>query len=192
MNSEQEPTIFLGELLEGYHQYQGRTNDCGPTVAAILGNAYLREDRFQGPEVAEWLNKIHLAAGPCPRPIVGRVPGWATFPWGITHFLRSEGVPGGWKPFQKPEDLLRGLRANRLMAVVIGEPFRWKAGRYQGWSHYLVACGYDQGHGYLFLDPAARHRPEGDRWEQGGMVWKTEREFYPLWRKMLRVLITVG
>lgn len=192
MEPELDPTFFLGNVLEDYHQYQGSTNDCGPTVAAILGNAYLGEDRFQGPEVAAWLNKVHLAPGPLPRPVVGRIPGWATFPWGITRYLKTQGIPGRWKPLRTQEDLLHGLRADRLMAVVIGEPFRWEAGRYKGWSHYLVPCGYDQQEGYLFLDPAVRKRSEGDRWERAGLVWKPEREFQVLWRKMLRMLITVG
>ena len=187
-----ESAEIINVPLEDYHQYQGQTNDCGPTTAAILGNAYLNELRFQGPEVAERLNRLNFSLRPIPHFVLGRIPGWATFPWGIAYFLRSRGIPVSWKPFRDREDLLEGIRADQLMAVIIGEPFLKKDRRFAGWSHYLIVAGYQSQRGFLVLDPGKKQRSGGDRWEQKGMVWRPEEEFLSLWRKMFRVIITVG
>jgi hypothetical protein len=189
---EPESTLMMRTSLGDYHQYQGQSNDCGPTAAAILGNAYFDEDRFQGAEIAGQLNQIKLP-GQLLQPLLpARIRGWATFPWGVTRFLRSHQIPAVWKLFGSREGLLHAVQVDRLTAVIVGRPLLWRGWRYAGWSHYLILVGYHQEFGWLLLDPAVKRKPEGTWWQQQGMIWKKDKEFFWLWGKMLRMIITVG
>lgn len=190
--NEPEPTLGLNPALGDFHQYQGVTNDCGPTAAAILGNAYLDDIRYQGSEVAERMNRGMFPGFDLQAFIPARIPGWATFPWGITRFLRSQQIPASWKIFGHRGTLMQAVQDGRLTAVVIGQPFLCRGWRWEGWSHYLILVGYQQVHGWLLLDPAVKKQPGGKWWQQKGMIWKKDEEFLPLWDNMLRMTITVG
>ena len=176
-----------------YHQYQGRTNDCGPTSLAIVANSLLGEERFQGPLVAQDLNRVDVGIRPRPRLVVRRIPNWATFPWGIAAYLRDHGIPARWRPLGTLEGLRRNLLANRITIVTIGEPIHWKGRRYTGWAHTKVLFGHTPGQGFLFVDPAySRNADDSDSWRRFGLTWQDEGEFLRQWRNMMRIAIEVG
>ena len=183
----------LSTQVYRYHQYQGRTNDCGPTSLAIVANALLGEERFQGPAVAEDLNKLALGIRPRPHFAVRRIPNWATFPWGIAGYLRENEIPARWRPLGTLERLRRNLLSNRITIVTIGEPIHWKGRRYTGWAHTKVLFGHTPGQGFLFVDPAySRAGDDADSWRRFGLSWQEEGEFLRQWRNMLRIAIEVG
>jgi hypothetical protein len=186
----QEISYRLSEPVFAYHQYQGQTNDCGPTCLAIAANAARDENLFHGPDLAQQLNKIAFRWTPFPRPVVRRVPGWATFPWGMVDYLREESITARWSVLNPPEKLLNILLEDRLAVVVLGQPLRWKKWQYLGWSHYKILYGYTPGRGYVFVDPGRRKM--GDTWGQHGLFWQAEEDFLPLWRNMGRILVEVG
>ena len=54
--------FHLSKAVYRYHQYQGLTNDCGPTSLAIAANALLGREAFQAPAVAEdEVSRLYLA-----------------------------------------------------------------------------------------------------------------------------------
>jgi hypothetical protein len=189
MNLE-EVTYRLTFPLNEFHQYQGKTNDCGPTSLAIAANAYLGEERYQGTQVAEAMNRIAFELRPIPHLVVRRIRNWATFPWGIAHYLREIEIPARWAVFTQPEQLLERIQADRLTMVIIGEPWKWKKWKYKGWSHIKLLYGYTPGRGYLFVDPGSRKL--GDEWKRAGFFWQGEEDFLRLWRNMGRIRIEVG
>lgn len=186
-------TFHLRTPVYRYHQHQGNTNDCGPTSLAIAANALLGEERFQGPRVAEEMNDPAFEVRPFPHFVVRRVRNWATFPWGIVHYLRQQDIPARWSPLGTANRLRRNLLADRITIVMIGEPLRWKRRRYAGWGHAKVLFGYAPGRGLLFVDPAYQRRPdEPDSWERHGLFWQEEKEFLRQWRGLGRIYIEIG
>ncbi|MCD4737926.1 MAG: hypothetical protein K8R89_01525 [Anaerolineae bacterium] len=89
-------TLRLNTPLHKYHQYQGKTNNCGPTSLAIVANAIWGQTRLQGPRVAQELSTPRFRARPIPHPVVRRIPNWATFPWGLVDYLRQQEIPARW------------------------------------------------------------------------------------------------
>ncbi len=186
-------TRHLRTPVYRYHQYQGETNDCGPTCAAIAANALLGEVRFQGAEVAREMNRPAFEARPLPHVVVRRVPNWATFPWGITHYLGQHGIPARWRLLNPVETLGRNLREDRISIVMLGQPLRRRGWRYAGWSHAKILFGHTPERGLLFVDPRYRRQPEADNpWARWGLFWQKEREFLRLWRGLGRICIEVG
>jgi hypothetical protein len=175
-----------------YHQYQGDTNDCGPTSLAIAANAVRGREVLEGETVAEEMNRFGLAWRAFPYVMLSRIPGWATFPWGIVHYLRKQGIPARWRPFGTVERLRKNLLGNQLTIVMVGEPLRWEGGRYQGWAHAKIVFGHIAGHGFLFVDPAVRRPENAKRIEHHGLSWQREGEFLRQWRNLLRVYVEVG
>ena len=186
-------TFHLHTPVFRYHQHQGNTNDCGPTSLAIAANALLDEERFQGPEVAQEMNDPAFEVRPFPHFVVRRIHNWATFPWGIVHYLRQHDVPARWSPLGTVERLRRNLLADRITIVMLGEPLHWEGRRYAGWGHAKVLFGYTPEKGFLFVDPAYQHRPDDpDSWKQHALSWQEEREFRRQWRNLLGIYVEVG
>lgn len=186
-------TFHLRTPVFHYHQYQGRTDDCGPTSLAIAANALLGEERFQGPVVAQEMNAPAFEVRPFPHFVVRRIHNWATFPWGIVHYLREHDIPARWSMMGTLNKLRRNLLDDRITIVILGEPWRWKKWCYKGWSHAKVLFGYAPGQGFLFVDPAHQRRPNNpDTWAQHGLFWQEEQEFLRQWRNVLRIRIEVG
>lgn len=175
-----------------YHQYQGKTNDCGPTSLAIAANAVRGQEELEGDAVAEEMNRLGLAWRAFPYLMVSRIPNWATFPWGIVHYLRRRGIPARWRPFGTMARLRQNLLNDQLTIVMIGEPLRWEGGRYRGWAHAKVVFGYIAGHGFLFVDPAVRRAENPNRIEHHGLSWQREEAFLRQWRNLLRIYVEVG
>jgi hypothetical protein len=176
-----------------YHQHQGHTNDCGPTSLAIAANALLGEERFQGPTVAQEMNAPAFEVRPFPHFVVRRIQNWATFPWGIVHYLQQHDIPARWSPLGTVKTLHRNLLADRLTIVMLGELLHWENRRYAAWGHAKVLFGYTPGQGFLFVDPAYERRPDApDSWEHYGLFWQEETEFLQQWRGLFRIYVEVG
>jgi len=171
-------TYYLRTPVYRYHQHQGDTNDCGPTSLAIAANALLGEERFEGARVAEEMNDLAFEVRPFPHFVVRRIRNWATFPWGIVHYLRQQDIAAHWSPLGTVKRLHRNLLADRITIVMVGEPLRWEGGRYRGWAHAKVLFGYTPGQGYVFVDPGYRRRTDdANSWEYHGLFWQKESEF---------------
>lgn len=184
--------VRLRKPVYRYHQFQGPTNDCGPTSLVIAVNALAGVGELEGAVMAREMNRFRLAWRAFPYIGLSRIPGWATFPWGIVHQLRERGVRGRWGPFGTVDRLLRNLSEDRITIVAVGEPFRWEKGRYRGWAHLKVVYGYGAGRGFLFVDPAMRPTGSPDAMEYHGLSWQGESEFLRQWANVLRVYIEVG
>jgi hypothetical protein len=182
--------LYLSRPVYRHHQYQGHTNDCGPTSLAIAANALLGRDLFQGSVVAREMSRVAFEWRPFPHLVVQRISNWATFPWGIVHYMRKHDFPARWRPFGTVERLQRNLLANQLTMVVVGEPFRWEKGKYAGWAHVKILFGHTPGRGFLFVDPG--HGRIDDPWKRHGLFWQAEEEFLRQWRSLFRTYIEVG
>jgi hypothetical protein len=183
-------TYHLSRPVYRYHQYQGLTNDCGPTSLAIAANALWEREELNGPDVAEAMSHVAFEWRPFPHLVVPRVPNWATFPWGIVYYLRKHDLPARWGLFGTVDRLRRNLLANRVTIVVIGEPLRWQRWEYRGWAHVKILFGYTPGQGFLFVDPGYSRLDLP--WKRHGLFWQGEDEFRRQWRNMLRIYIEVG
>lgn len=176
-----------------YHQYQGSTNNCGPTSLAMAANALLGAARFQGATVAEEMNAPAFEVRPFPHWVVRRVRNWATFPWGIVQYLRQHTLPAHWALFGTGETLRRNLLADQITILMLGDPWHWAAGAYAGWAHAKVLFGYTPGRGFLFVDPAYESGANiADPWQQQGLTWQDETEFFRQWRALGNIHIEVG
>ncbi len=169
-----------GRALASYHVWQRATNDCGPHVVTLALNFTRgRHDAFDAPSMARAMNRPRIGGG-FPPLVVRRIPGWATFPWGMVDMLRLHGVPARWRLFAGEGDLIRALDENRLAMPIYGEPFRRKGWRWTGWSHVVLLAGWDAANqAYVFVDSAQRHAP----------THMPRAEFLRLWRNMGRLLV---
>lgn len=168
-----------GRALDTYHRYQAETNDCGPHVVAMAINFYHGEERLHAPDVARRMNRPRLQARWFPL-VIRRVPNWATFPWGMADMLRQHGIAARWRLLAREAHLHRALDEDRLAMPVFGEPWRRRAGRWDGWSHVAILTGWDaQADAYLFVDSA----------EPRAITSRPRVEFLRLWRNMGRILV---
>ena len=159
-----------------YHQFQGHSNDCGPYSIAMAVNLYYRTPHFvAGDVVSHWMNR---------RPLLARIPHWATLPWGIVFTLRSRfGIPARLSIWSSESDLRYNLSLNRLTLVITG----WRNGLALG-GHVFLLYAYDVNYfgpgngGYAFLDPASPNC----------LTWITAVQFRSLWRFFGRMAVTLG
>lgn len=184
--------LRLRKPVYRYYQYQALTNDCGPTTLAIAANTLWGREELQGPTVAREMNRIGLAWRAFPYIGPSRIPGWATFPWGLVHHLRKRGLRARWHPFGSLDRLRRNLLDDTITVVIVGEPLRWENRGYRGWAHYKVLFGYEAGRGLLFVDPAVKRPKDPRRIEHHGLSWQGEAEFLRQWANLLRLYIEVG
>lgn len=185
--------LHLRTPVYHYHQYQGNTNDCGPTSLAIAANALLKENRFQGSSVAQEMNDPAFEVRPFPHFVVRRIRNWATFPWGIVHYLRQNSIPARWSPFGTAKKLRRNLTSDKITIVMLGELLHFEKRRYAGWGHAKVLFGHTQGRGFLFVDPAFKcHPDDSDTWKKFCLFWQEESEFLRQWRNLFSIYVEVG
>ena len=172
-----------------YHQYQGKTNNCGPTSLAISINAINHNSTFKGENIADELDHWtkHF-----PRLIIPRIASWATFPWGLVQYLRYQKIPGKWFLGGSLEKLIENINREIITMVIIGEPLRSKNWEYEGWSHIKVLYGYSPGHLY-FIDPAYK-KGAGVKNEisNSGIFKQAEEDFLKKWKNMLKMYIELG
>ena len=172
-----------------YHQYQGITNNCGPMSLAISMNAFIQDATFNGENIAKeldhWIKHI-------PKLVFPRISNWATFPWGLVQYLRYQKLPGKWSLFGSLETLIENIKSEKITIVFVGEPLRWKNGRYEGWSHIKVLFGYTPGQFY-FVDPAFQKNAESNReLAKSGIYKQTEEEFVSVWKNMFKIYVELG
>lgn len=175
-----------------FHQRQEGPNDCGPTSLSIAANALLKEQRFYGRQVAEEMNNPAFEVRPFPHFVVRRIRNWATFPWGIVHYLQQQDIPARWSLMGSVDRLRRNLLADRITIVIHGEPLRRQGWRLKGWSHAKVLFGYTPEQSFLFVDPAKDRGDDPDCWEHFGLSEQLEKPFLRQWRNVLRIYIEVG
>lgn len=170
----------LSQPLGKWHRHQGNSNDCGPYSAMIVANGLRDTYVLDGDALAR-----EMESGPSQRgtllPL--RVKGWATFPWGIAHVLRRAGFKVRWRVAAALRDLYAALNKGHPTIVIIGEPFRRKDGKYQGWSHYKTLYAWDPEEGFAFVDSGTD--------DDVVYSYQTEDDFYKLWNKMGRIMIEV-
>ncbi len=175
--SDRDRRVQLPYPLERWHHHQGRSNDCGPYCVSIVSNALGGTSRAEAQSVAEEMARWDR------RSVPERIAGWATFPWGVARALRRRGLQARWRIGQRPERLLADLEAGVVPIVIVGDPLRFKEGRWRGWSHYKVLCAWDPDRGWGFVDPAAEHA--------GGFVWQSDDAFRSQWKRMGRQIVEV-
>jgi hypothetical protein len=149
-------------LLQSEHQFQGNSNDCGPFCAAILLNAFKQLD-VSGAELAKQMNRL-VWNGVFPK--IRRIPGWATFPWGIVDVLKEAEFESHWQMFKSISDIYPLITKPVITVVVIGE-------FHPLWSHYKILAAHESLKGWGFVNPAF---PSGD------LQWDTHSYFYTHWR----------
>ena len=157
--------------LQASHQYQGKTNHCGPYCAAITAKA-LGAAEADGLKFAALLNPVRWKGI---LPIPQRIPQSATLPWGTTHLLQLLKLNTRWTPFAKEDDLLKNLQNEVIQIVIIGE---WRP----IWAHYMILAAYDAVQGFGFIDPACI---------DSKIHWYKPAEFLKLWRRYGKNLICV-
>lgn len=177
--------------LHDYHQYQGQSNDCGPTSLAIAANALLDAERYLKDKVAEDMNDPGFQVWPFPHFVVRRIRNWATFPWGLVHDAREHRFHARWRPFGTLARLQRNLDQDRVTLVFVGEPLRWKEGGYDGWAHVKVLFGYTPGKGWAFVDPGHSKGGDPDSWSALGIFWQDADDFLSAWRGLFRIYVEV-
>jgi hypothetical protein len=161
---------FAGKL-QAAHQYQGKTNDCGPFCAAITASALGHEDS-KGENFVDQLKPVRWKGV---IPIPQRIPGSATMPWGTTFLLKNVHLNAKWYPFSSEWDLFTSLDENVIQIIIIGE---W----HPVWAHYMIFTAYDAKLGYGFVDPA---------YTTSDIHWYKPGEFLKLWSNYGRIRIKV-
>jgi hypothetical protein len=168
--------------IESYHIDQGSSNDCGPHVVAMAVNFWRGAEALDPRAVAQAMNRPRLGLGLVPL-VVRRIPNYATMPWGIADMLRLNGIPARWQ-FRASEDHIhRALLNNRLVMPIYGEPLKRRDGKWQGWSHVAIVCGWDaETQAYLFVDSSQSRAPTS----------RSREDFLRLWGNLGRLLIETG
>lgn len=164
-------TQYKDDLLSA-HQFQGKSNDCGPFSAAIVLNA-VKKTSLRGEQLGQQMNNIQWH-GLIPK--ISRIENWATFPWGLVNTFNTFNLIAKWKFFQKPETLLRALESGEILIVIIGE---W----HPMWAHYLTLIEIDEMRGYGFIDSS---HPSSET------IWKPTNQFLKMWKNYGSIIITVS
>jgi hypothetical protein len=168
-----------------FHQFQGNTNNCGPTSTAIAANAYLNKRLYSGEMIAQELNNWWKYF---PKLLFPRINNWATFPWGIVQYLKKLNISARWGIHGNLERLKRNILAERITIVIAGNPFVWKDGKYYGWGHTKVLFGYSPGKKFYFVDPGYELQISNSL-ESQGIFCQTEEEFLSQWKNFFNIYI---
>ncbi len=168
----------LTQPLAKWHRHQGSSNDCGPYSVMITANGLLDQPVVNGDVLARAMEGPPALRGTL---WPSRIPGWATFPWGIAAALQRVGLHARWRVGVPLRELYANLNRGRVTIVIVGEPFRFVGRSYAGWSHYKVLYAWDPQEGFAFVDPAAA----------GGVAYPIQREaeFVKQWTKMGRQIV---
>jgi len=158
------------EKIRNNHIYQEDTSDCGPYAIAMTVNA-LMDLSMDAIDISQAMNK--------PRwwlifPIILRLPSWATFPWGITWYLRQLGLVSKWQLFSSRRSLIENINTNQLQIVLVG-------GFFPLWAHYKILVAYDEATDeFGFIDPGAR---------LPNIIWESSQTYYHDWRNFCQIRI---
>jgi hypothetical protein len=151
------------------HQYQGRSNDCAPYSLAMALNG-TTSALVDGDWLARAMEGLRWHGR---RPVLYRLLGAATFPWGMVAVLRSYGLDAFWQPLSSPDYLLGGLARGDILFPILGA---WRP----AWAHASVLLAYDPVRGWGLADPARQGRE---------LLWRPDPEFRRLWRAYGRTVV---
>lgn len=154
-------------------QYQGMRNDCGPFTTATVLNAMKNLD-LDGIKLSEVMDKPVFRGIV---PVVRRVPGWATFPWGMVDIFKEYGLKAHWRLFQKESQLIDWLETGVVVMPIIGE---WRP---KAWMHVMTLVAYDNGKGWGFANTQNNHH---------NVHWFEHEKFTGLWKNTGRLAVTAS
>lgn len=160
------------DKLRENHLFQEDTSDCGPYVIAMSLNA-MSVNAFSGIDISREMNASHWLFF---IPLIMRIPSWATFPWGITWYVRRKGLQSNWHIFATRNSLIDNINKPHLQIVLVG-------GYKPLWAHYKILVAYDEATDeFGFIDPGS---------PLSNIVWQKSAVFYNEWRHYgrLRVII---
>jgi hypothetical protein len=157
-------------------QFQGFTNNCGPTTTAIVLNA-LCGLTLNGPELAEQMNKMVWRGV---LPVVRRIPNSATLPWGMVDVFRSHGMKATWRIFTRTSHLFEGLARGKILMPVIGSIKPVSA-------HVMTLVAWDQKDGWGFANTA--YDEHKIFWESDPRFMQTWGSFSKSWRVTAHLLV---
>lgn len=162
---------YIEKLLSNL-QFQGYTNNCGPTTAATVCNALLNLD-LRGPELAEQMNRI-VWKGIVPK--VRRIPNSATLPWGMVDIFHLQGLQSKWRLFARTSYLFEGLARGLILMPMIGslKPFS---------AHVMTLVAWDREKGFGFANTA---------YEQRDIFWETDPRFRATWGTFKKSWMVTG
>jgi hypothetical protein len=169
MNPVESP---YADIIVQNLQYQGSSNDCGPYTTATVVNA-MRGKNLEGDELAKVMNKPRLRGI---KPIIRRVPNWATFPWGMVDVFREHKLWGRWwfrvpLPYLKP-----ALNAGHILMPIIGE---WQP---KSWAHVMTLVAWNPEKGWGFANTQS---------SRNEIRWRSEKDFIEKWNNYARLLVEI-
>jgi hypothetical protein len=159
---------FLSKLIIN-HQFQGKTNNCGPCCAAITINT-IKGTKLLGGKLADELNRPKFSSG---FPFIRRIPNWATFPWGITSLFHENGIAGTSTFLSRDSIILASIIQGKIPIVVLGD-------YHPLWAHYIIVSAYHSQLGWGIIDPAINIQK---------IWWMPFDYFNEKWSKAGRILI---
>lgn len=159
---------YKEQILENL-QYQGNTNDCGPTTTATVLNA-IRKTKLEAKTLAKVMNK--------PRRrglifVIRRIPNWATFPWGIADVFREYGLQASWRFRSSPEYLSANLDKDTILMPIIGS---WRP----LWAHVMTLVAVDSQNRWGFANT---------QFDRKAIYWMSDTSFQGKWQAMGRLLV---
>jgi len=125
------------------HQFQGKSNDCGPYSAAIAIYA-LTGFFISGQQIAQETNRNFLGKQP---PFLNRIPYNLTFPWGMIAILNEYHCYASWFVLYEEKKLINELQQPQVILVIYGQ---WLP----LWAHYAVLAAYHEKLGYGLINPS--------------------------------------
>jgi len=161
------------DKLKDNHLFQKNTSDCGPYVIAMSLNA-VHNNAFSGADISEVMNVPHWWFI---FPVIMRIRSWATFPWGITWYVRRQGLQSNWQIFATRKSLIENILKPLLQIVLVG-------GYSPLWAHYKILVAYDDvTDEFGFIDPGSR---------LSNIIWQKSSVFYDDWRHYGQLRVTIN
>lgn len=177
MNATEETGSF-GEIVSPFAEqilqhllYQGNRNDCAPFTVATLVHAFTHQ-RVNPLELAQEMNKPVWRGI---RPVIRRIPNWATFPWGIVDVLRQFGFSARWQFLIQIEEVMEHLPYPILYLPIL-------LSLHPLWAHVMTLVAYHPERGFGF----ANTQLEGAK-----VDWLAKDRFLRLWNATFRCTVIV-
>lgn len=158
------------------HRYQGDSNDCGPFTVAMMVEGMT--GAVVDPEaLARDLGRPRWRGLWGFLPLLRRIPGFSTFPWGLVDALSSLGMRARWQRACTEAELRGWLGAGLGIIVLYGA---WSP---KPWAHYVVLLAEDPERGWGVADP---DRPTAE------LRWIDHQTFARRWVAMGRIAVLAG
>ncbi|HQZ71552.1 MAG TPA: hypothetical protein PK826_09550 [Anaerolineae bacterium] len=158
------------------HCFQGDSNDCGPFTVAMLVHG-LTGGSVDPAGLARQLDRPRWRGLWGFLPLLRRIPGFSTFPWGLVDALGLYGMRARWQRGCTEAELRGWLAAGLGIVVLYGA---WTP---KPWAHYVVLLAEDPERGWGVADPGRSSKD---------MRWIDRESFARRWRAMGRVAVVAG